>query len=311
MQYNVHNSNSVMTSLLQNSKTKTTDVIAMQKLYKQTQVHATHCLETSRFILYYLNFETDACFLINRRLALSQYTVEYSRERVIIMTIITRDHKLNIINVYFRSSESKRDSMSNSSIHELSTLLDRSEEIVLVSDFNVHNSLWEEEKVIRDFTHSLSHTLLNHLSAFDMRINNRQETITYERFEESSFIDLIATTRNIHEKINEWKIWEEVNADSDHKLIKIELNIEISTEDVKYSRKWNMMNMKEVRASSEHLWTSNSLNSHQEIDAYAEYLKAFIKQLIENTVSLRKTFSDSLKSNFWWTSEIQETITEV
>lgn len=141
MQYNVHNSNSVMTSLLQNSKTKTTDVIAMQKFYKQTQVHATHCLETSRFILYYFNFETGACFLINRRLALSQYTVEYSRERVIIMTIITRDHKLNIINVYFRSSESKRDSMSNSSIHELSTLLERSEEIVLVSDFNVHNSL--------------------------------------------------------------------------------------------------------------------------------------------------------------------------
>ena len=135
-------------------------------------MHATHCLNTSKFIFYYLNFEIEVCFLINKRSVLSQYVMKYLREKVIILTLNINDQIINIINMYFKSSESKQNLMSESSIHELSTFLDCFEKVIFINDFNVHNSLWEENKVIRNFTHSLSHTLLHNLSAFNMRINN-------------------------------------------------------------------------------------------------------------------------------------------
>ena len=191
----------------------------------------------SEFIFYYLNFEIRVCFLINKRLVLSQYMMKYSREKVIILTLNTNNQIINIINMYFKSSESKQNSMSESLIHKLLTLLDHSEEVIFINNFNVHNSLWEENKVIRNFIHSLSHTLLHNLSTFNIRINNQKKTITYDESEDRNFINLITTTKKIHDVIKEWKVWEEINLKFDHKLIWIKLNIEISSKISKHVRK--------------------------------------------------------------------------
>jgi hypothetical protein len=139
----------------------------------------------------------------------------------------------------------------DSSIHNLHTYLNRSERHVLVEDFNVHNSLWNDSRIRQ--SHMLSHVLTNQLSTHNMKIDISKTLIIFQENRDTSIIDIITINRNTYHRILKCCIWKEVNFSSDHQSVHLTLNIDSLLETDVSVKKWNKMNNERIQTESEHL----------------------------------------------------------
>jgi hypothetical protein len=215
-------------------------------------MYVTHCLNISEFTAFYFNsFHFCTCFLIIKQLASAEYKVEHFQKDVFILTLNMSESQIQVTNIYFFSLKDKADLHSDSSIHNLHTYLNRSERHVLVEDFNVHNSLWDDLRIRQ--SHALSHMLTNQFSIHNMKIDISKTLIIFQENRDTSIIDIITIDRNTHHRILKCHIWEEINSGSDHQFVCLTLNIDSSFEIDVSIRKWNKMYSERIQAESEHL----------------------------------------------------------
>ena len=103
-------------------------------------MNATHYPESSGFWPAYLKQHcSHACFLVSKKILLLSWAVSYSRLNLATLIITLEEFIIHIYNVYFLLLRTKQSVDTNSLIYLLLQLLEKSEEHILVDDFNVYH----------------------------------------------------------------------------------------------------------------------------------------------------------------------------
>src|SRR5262245_40007037 len=126
-QYNTHKAkNKVMAPLLGCKRIRDIDVLAVQEPWQNPHMKATYCPRSSQFSpAYPKEFRSRACFLINKRLALADWTVEHPCQDLAVLTLRLRQRTVTISNVYSPPPGSLYAEIPDSAIHQLPSILSR------------------------------------------------------------------------------------------------------------------------------------------------------------------------------------------
>ena len=107
----------------------------------------TYCSSSSGFWPAYSSQHCSrACFLINKKLRVSFWTVKHSRSDLSSLTLELRETMIHIHNVYSPPPGSLQDINREFLIYSLWDLLNKPGEHLLVRDFNVHHPMWGEAR---------------------------------------------------------------------------------------------------------------------------------------------------------------------
>ncbi len=123
--------------------TPTYDILAIQEPWRNPFQHTTNHRLAQHFELYYFPYkETRMCFFINKRLALSSWSVTIHSIDFITLELKTNDNRIiHIHNVYNPCQTS--DNLSR--LGEIQKVLQESRrniEHIFLGDFNLHHPLW-------------------------------------------------------------------------------------------------------------------------------------------------------------------------
>src|SRR2546430_1757712 len=143
-QYNMHKSKrKVMEALLEDAANQGVAVLALQEPWQNKSMHATYCPGRSKFWpAYPQRFRTRACFLVNKALSLSSWSVDYPQPDLATLTLQLEDRVLHIHTVYSESPGALNTELRDSPIYSLRQLLDKPGEHLVLGDFNLHHPLW-------------------------------------------------------------------------------------------------------------------------------------------------------------------------
>jgi hypothetical protein len=151
LQYNVRNDHVIiMISLLIDNKIKNYDIIVIQKFWRNFFDFTTLSFSQSDFHLLYRSREDiRVCFYVNEKINSNSWEMNYFSADMIFLTIQVRIenrskmiHVHNIYNFFFLSYSSTESFSMLSKIKR--HLIDCQNHQILLDDFNLHHSLWNE-----------------------------------------------------------------------------------------------------------------------------------------------------------------------
>ncbi|KAF7169867.1 hypothetical protein CNMCM6106_004754 [Aspergillus hiratsukae] len=265
------------------------DILAIQEPAKNPSMHATYCDSNSTFRpLYPTNRHTRACFLINKKLPLAYWGVEFPGPDIAILTLRLQGRTITVTNIYSQPTTAAHVD-ETSPIYRLPEVLGRSGDHILLGDFNLHHPAWSGDRGTRASRMALD--LLPMVGQAGLELITPRGLVTWRRSEDSA---------------SYCKIDEGIHHGSDHRPVATLLTLPLGG---KWQlptpgKLWRQMDREAVRAGSEHLWTPANFTSRDQIDRYAEYLQDFAAELADNTTPTAKSHHDegAPRCN-WWTRE--------
>ncbi len=166
--------------------------------------------------------QSRTCIYVNKHLRLNQWIVETAESDICLIKILTRNtddetQMLRILNIYNSCSLSTTFTKRSSIISRLNKLLKNDYEQLIVKDFNLHHSHWEEW---RCFTrHMTTDTLLNVITNARLKLLLKSDTITRKAHNQFTTIDLVFSSKkiqfmtckckiqiNLHQRLNHFSI---------------------------------------------------------------------------------------------------------
>ena len=170
----------------------------------------------------------QACFLMNKKILISFWTMKHSESDFSLLIFKLKNMMLHIHNIYLLSSEFLQNINKNSLIYNLQQLLNRSDKHLLVKDFNIHHSMWEKTKCMKQ--HNMINNLIQITSKTDLTLLTSTDTIIRKFKNQISTLNLIFATAEVtHRLVNctmNWIIKNRLN----YYLISIMLCLEIITQ---------------------------------------------------------------------------------
>ena len=140
-QYNVwKNKKNMMFIFLSETACQKCKIVALQELWQNFHMNITYCFSSSRFWSVYSCMHcSKACFLVSKKISISTWTVEYSWSNLSILTLMMKDMIIHIYNIYSSSLKFLHNVNSEFSIYDFQQALSKSDEHLLVDDFNIHH----------------------------------------------------------------------------------------------------------------------------------------------------------------------------
>ena len=314
VQYNVHKSRDVMILLTADKSVAKYDVLAIQEPAKNPTIHATYCESNSAFRpLYPTNRHTRACFLINKRLPLEYWSVEFPGPDLAILTLRLPGRTVTITNVYSQPVAAHQKD-ENSPIYRLPDILERAGEHILVGDFNLHHPTWSGNAQTR--ASRMAYDLLALTDHVELVLVTPPGLITWRRSENSSSsstIDLMFLSKTLAQHLVSCQVDNTLQHGSDHRPVAAHLTppTDGPLRLPGPRRLWKRTDKEAVRAGSEHLWVPASFITRGQIDSYTQYLQEFALQLVDLTTPMAKTHpGDNAPCCSWWSEEIEGLIRE-
>jgi hypothetical protein len=140
-QYNVHKRKDTMLLLSACAQAADFDIIAIQEPAHNPSMHATYCDSRSAFRpLYPSNQHSRACFLINKRLPLSSWRVEFPGPDIAVLSLTYAGRRITVTNIYNMPAPAATANIGP--IYLLPNILSRDGDHLLLGDFNLHHQLW-------------------------------------------------------------------------------------------------------------------------------------------------------------------------
>jgi Reverse transcriptase (RNA-dependent DNA polymerase)/Endonuclease-reverse transcriptase len=313
-QYNVHKRKDIMILLSAHQDTAKYDILAIQEPAKNPTMHATYCDPKSAFRpLYPTNRHTRACFLVNKRLPLAHWTVEFPGPDVAILTLRLPGRTVTVTNIYSQPRPMDQTD-GESPIYGLAGILQREGEHVLLGDFNLHHPLWSRDTETR--TSQMALNLLAITGKANLELITPPGLVTWRRSATShsqSTIDLTFLSETLSQHLVSCQVDNSIHHGSDHLPIATQLSLPLTGPLLLPGPKklWKQMDREAVRAGSELLWIPTSFTSREQIDGYATYLQQFSLELADLTVPTSKPRPDtSAPRCSWWSEEISEVVRE-
>jgi ribonuclease HI len=227
-----------------------------------------------------------AGILIRKNLAYS--IIDTPREHDIQMCII-KIHKLNlhVISLYITPSASEV-VVNNYLRAELEVL--KKEKIIIGGDFNAHDLLWGGRS-----TNKFGEIVLEIIRDFHLSLLNDGSDTYINKRGENSAIDLTFTTKNIHNKIKDWKVQKD-SVNGEHLIITFTLSKQNTKGTIKTK---TIQNKNKICQELQRLECPPSLG----LEASLEKISSIVAQ---NT----KVIISESQPKLWWNDEIQTIFNE-
>ena len=151
IQYNMwKNKNKMMLIFLLKITWQKCKIIILQELWQNFYMNVIFCFNSSSFWSVYLwQHQNQACFLMNKKISISSWIVKHSRSDFSLLIFKLKNMMLHIHNIYLSLSRFLQNINKDFFIYSLQQLLSRSEEHLLVKNFNVHHSMWKETRCMK------------------------------------------------------------------------------------------------------------------------------------------------------------------
>jgi hypothetical protein len=154
-------------------------------------------------------------------------------------------------------------------------------------------------------SHAGAELVLDGIITYQLDLLLPPGTITRERGQERSTLDLVLSTPELTSKVVSCRITSDFSG-SDHLPIETTIQTTKHLRTKPQARKcWKKLNYEAVQAGAQWLWPPSESLDIRQVDDYVAYLTQFIQALIEQTVPIART---SEHSKPWWTGEVADAI---
>ena len=246
-----------MTSCLRDFVIKKFDILAIQKSWKNIHTKIIHHFLKNTFQLVYSDSKkinenvVRVCFFVNKRISIVDLSYSFRSEDLITLQIklienFNDEHYIQIHNLYNESNIK-----SCTSLTELQMSLKKKDKFnnedfdsftqhIIVENFNIHHSIWENVQVKADLRAS---ELIAIMNEFQFISNLKSGIFIFVSSRENEIIiNLCLTTKELTNRIIICRIRENLNHDFDHLFIETILNVSINTTFSKKKFCWNRLN---------------------------------------------------------------------
>ena len=244
------------------------------------------------------------CFLMNKILSLSNWSVNYLQSDLATFILQLKNHVFYIHNVYSKLFDMLNTVFCDFLFYTLKQLLDKSDKHFILNDFNLHYFMWEDIKYL--IRYCMTDDLMRFVKEVKMQLLILLNMITWENCESITTMNLIL----IFSWLIQWVIYcimnSELENNSNHDLIILLFILNIILQILKQKCSWKRMNKKRIIADIQHLYMFKFLDVFSNIEVYTDYLMNFIQQLMNLIMLLIKFFRKYLYN--WWFSEVENVI---
>ncbi len=191
---------------------------------------------------------------------------------------------LRLINIYNSCSLSIIFTEESFTISRLNELIKDDCKQLIVEDFNLHHSHWEDRKC---FTHhTTTDALLDIITNARLKLLLKSDTITKETYNQLTTINLAFNSEKIQFMIHKCKMKTDLHQKSDHLSIVMKLCLRISFVQLTTRWLWKKMNTEALNAHLRiHLFVDYFLDDKTAIDDKVTEITHMLQEIIEKFTS--------------------------
>ncbi len=294
LQYNIRKSLKIQKSFLINREVHKFDIIIIQKQDCNINVSQTFNLTHNFFHLVRdLSYQVRTCIYINKCLKLDQWAMKIIELNICSIKLQTSNLKdeiqmLQLINIYNSCSLFIIFTEESSTISRLNELIKNDCKQLIVEDFNLHHSHWEDR---RCFTHYIAtDTLLDIVINARLKLLLESDTITRKTHNQLTTINLAFDSEKIQFMIHKCKMRINLHQKSDHLSIVTKLCLRTSFVQLTTRRLWKKMNTEALNAHLRiHLFIKRFLDDKTAIDDRVAEITHMLQEIIEKFTSWAKS----------------------
>ena len=294
-----------MSPLLADSRIASYDLIALQEPWQNPHCNRTYCPSASGFLPVYDDKQRRSCFLINRRLDPTTWSVEYPSSDLAVFCLQVEDCTVWVYNIYNPPPGSYSIDQHDTPISLLPDLISRDGDHLLLGDFNLHHPMWCSPR--NPTAHKAADRLIDLILSYDLALASPKGGVTWEARGQSSTIDLTFLSPRLREQIVRCEIREDLDFGADHYPISTSLLLRTIQVSPVPRRSWKRMDLEAVQAGAVYLPKPPALTTPDRLDHYVQGLTQAIQHLIDQTVPWAKPSSYGQP---WWTKEVQDVVKE-
>ncbi len=290
LQYNIRKSLKIQKSFLIDREIRKFDIIVIQKQDRNINVLQTFS-STHNFFHLVRDSSSQArtCIYVNKHLKFNQWTMKIIELNICSIKLQTSNLKdeiqtLRLINVYNSCSLSIIFTEESSTISHLNELIKNDCEQLIVEDFNLHHSHWEDRRCFSH--HTATDALLNIITNVKLKLLLESDTITRETHNQLTTIDLAFDSEKIQFIIHKCKMRTDLHQESDHLLIFTKLCLRTFFMQLTTRRLWKKMNTEALNTHLRiHLFVDCFLDDKTAIDNRVAEITHALQEVIKKFTS--------------------------
>jgi hypothetical protein len=232
-----------MMSLLINSRIKKYDLLTIQKSWRNVYVSTFYNSFNIDFHLLYEDTENvKISFYVNIWLHVNYWFVSFVFDDVCIIRIkIVNDKWVNVHNVYNVSLNFYTTRHIFATIETVKSRLNDDEEHILLKDFNLHHSLWNE--AIKSIQHDATDQLLNVVQQTQLRFIFLSNTIIWKTRHFQNTIVLMFMTKELQKRLIHCMTRSKINQSSNHISVFTKLMLIVKKNESRRRHAWKSVNL--------------------------------------------------------------------
>jgi len=244
---------------------------------------------------------TKTCIYVNKCLRLDQWIIKTAESDICLIKILTRNtddktQMLKLLNVYNLNSLFSTFTEKFSTISRLNELVKNDCEQLVIENFNLHHSHWEEWRCFTQ--HTTINTLLNVITNARLKLLLKSNTIICKIYNQFTMINLVFSSEKIQSMTRKCEVQINLHQRSDHLSIITELNLQTISVQLLTHRLWKKMNTEALSAYLQiHLSSDHFLNSKAEINDRATKIIRVLQEIIEKFTLWAKSLNQA--RDFW------------
>ncbi len=302
LQYNIRKSLRIQESFLINREVREFNIVTIQK--QDCNNNDSQSFSSAHNFFHLVknsSSQSRTCIYVNKCLRLNQWIVETVESDICLIRILTHNtddetQTLRLLNVYNSCSLSTTFTERSSIISRLNELLKNDCEQLIIEDFNLHHSHWEEW---RCFTrHTMTDTLLNVIINTRLKLLLKSDTITCEAHNQFTTIDLVFSSEKIQFMTCKCKVRIDLHQRLNHLSIITELCLQTISVQLSTQQLWKKMNTEALSAYLRiHLSLKHSLDDKTMMNVKVCKIIRVLQKIIEKSTLLTK--SSNWARDFW------------
>ncbi len=302
LQYNIRKSLKIQKSFLINREVRDFNIIVTQKQNCNiNDMQSFNSVHNFFYLVKNTSSQLRTCIYVNKCLKLNQWVIETAESDICLIRILTcntddKTQTLQLINIYNSCSLFFTFIKKSSIISCLSELLKNDCKQLIMRDFNLHHSHWEERKCFTQ--HAAINSLLDIITNAKLKLLLKSDIITRKTHNQFTTIDLVFSSEKIQFMTCKCKIHIDLHQELNHFLIVTEHCLQ--TTSVKSSTQWLWKKMNKEALSAYlhmHLSLNRSLNSKTMMNKRMCKVIKMLQEIMKKFIFLTK--SSSQARNFW------------
>ena len=290
LQYNIRKSLKIQKSFLIDREVRKFNIIVIQK--QDCNINVLQMFSSTHNFFHLVrdsSSQAKTCIYINKHLKLNQWTMKIIELNICSIKLQTSNLKneiqtLWLINVYNLCSLSIIFTEESFTISRLNELIKDNCKQLIVEDFNLHYSHWEDRKCFTHYT--VTDALLDIITNARLKLLLESDTITKKTHNQLTTINLAFDSEKIQFIIYKCKMRTDLHQKSDHFSIVTKLCLHTSFVQLTTHRLWKKMNTEALNAHLRiHLFVDHFLNDKTAIDDRVAEITHVLQEIIEKFTS--------------------------